>query len=390
VRFLSLLKKTMLENFRDWKVLTLSLSFAPLFVFLMYFYFGDSLQTYGILVINHDQGVKNEPDIGFNAGEGLIARLEALRYPEGKPILGVRRGEDRDEALKQLRDGSADLVVEIPVDFSRILHDSKRGRPPRDAAKVRTWGNFTSLKTILAAVWSDTITYGYALDQAGIRTPIDLQVHSAGARDASSDFDMVVPGLLGLSLMMLMFTAAASIIKEKDKSTLVRLRISNMTTGEWFAAVGVTQIVIGVLSLTLTYLSAAWLGFKSTGSLWAVLAVGVLTCLSIIAISVGVAAVLRTAFDLWTIGCFPFFILMFFSGGMFPLPRLTLFNLGGISVMVNDFLPTTHTIRAFDKILNRGAGTGDVMGEMAAIALLTLIFYGAGTWLFNRRHMRAL
>jgi ABC-2 type transport system permease protein len=111
--------------------------------------------------------------------------------------------------------------------------------------------------------------------------------------------------------------------------------------------------------------------------------------LSIVAISLLVAAFLRTIFDLLTIGCFPFFILMFFSGGMFPLPPLRLFSVGSRSVSINDFLPTTHTISALDRILNHDAGLGDVAFELGAILILTVVFFAAGAWLFTRRHMQA-
>jgi ABC-2 type transport system permease protein len=107
-----------------------------------------------------------------------------------------------------------------------------------------------------------------------------------------------------------------------------------------------------------------------------------------IAISLLVAAWLRTIFDLMTIGCFPFFILMFFSGGMFPLPPLRLLTIGGRSFDINEILPTTHSIAAFDKILNVNMGLGEVAYELAAIAVLTVVFYVLGAWLFARRHLR--
>ena len=90
-----------------------------------------------------------------------------------------------------------------------------------------------------------------------------------------------------------------------------------------------------------------------------------------------------------TIGSFPFFILMFFSGGMFPLPDIRVFEIAGRSVNVNDILPTTHSISAFDGILNRGAGMTDVAFELAAISLLTVVFFALGTLLFTKRHMSA-
>ena len=118
--------------------------------------------------------------------------------------------------------------------------------------------------------------------------------------------------------------------------------------------------------------------------------VGLFTSVSIIAVSVVVAAAMRTIFDLLTIGCFPFFIMMFFSGGMLPLPDLRLFTLFGHPVNANAILPTTHTEIALGKVLNHGAGLGDVVFELAAISLLTVLYFALGIWWFTRRHMRAL
>jgi ABC-2 type transport system permease protein len=179
------------------------------------------------------------------------------------------------------------------------------------------------------------------------------------------------------------------LIKEKDKGTIVRLRISNMTTTEWLVAVSLTQVIIGLLAVGLTYLTAVVFGFQGGGAWIAMTVISLLSCGAMIAISLIVAALLRTIFDLMTIGTFPFFILMFFSGGMFPIPSIQLFSLGGRSIHVNDILPTTHSITAMGKILNRGASLGEVTFEMGAILVLTGVFFGMGVWLFSRRHMRA-
>ena len=162
-----------------------------------------------------------------------------------------------------------------------------------------------------------------------------------------------------------------------------------MTTTQWITAMSLSQIIIGLLALGLTYLTAVGFGYQSSGSLLAMSVVGILSCLAIIAISVLVAALLRTIFDLMTIGCFPFFILMFFSGGMFPIPTISLFSFGEHSIHVNDVLPTTHSITAFGKILNQGLGLGDVFFELGAIVVLTTLYFALGILLFTRRHMRS-
>ncbi len=388
MRLLTLFKKSMIENFRDWKILILILTFAPFFVFLMYFYIGYTTDTYKVIFINNDQGVDSIDREAFNAGQALISEMTETTYEDGTNILIVFKEEEMSKAQKRLEDKSVDLVVEIPKDFSKTLMDFKEGKRPTPVV-VKTYGDPANTKYIMAAAWCDSITYHYAASLTGQESPLELRAESISRTKSLNDFTLYVPALLALALMMLMFTAAATIIREKDKGTIVRLRISNMTTFEWLSAVSVTQVIIGLLALGLTYLTAVSLGYQSSGSLVAVMVVGILSSLSIIAISLVVAALLRSVFDLMTIGCFPFFILMFFSGGMFPIPPLQLFVVGDRSININDILPTTHSISALGKILNYDSGLGDVVFEMGAIVILSFIYFAAGVWLFTKRHMRA-
>ena len=388
MRFLTLFKKSMIENFRDWKILILILTFAPFFVFMMYFYIGSTTDTYKVIFINNDQGVDAIGRDSFNAGQAMISEMTETKYEDGTNILIVYKEEEMAKAQKRLENKSVDVIVEIPRDFSKTLMDFKEGERPTPVV-VKTYGDPANTKYIIAAAWCDSITYHYAASLTGQESPIELRAESISRSKSLNDFTLYVPALLALALMMLMFTAAATIIREKDKGTITRLRISNMTTFEWLSAVSVTQIIIGLLALGLTYLTAISLGYQSSGSLIAVMVVGILSSLSIIAISLVVAALLRSVFDLMTIGCFPFFILMFFSGGMFPIPPLQLFVVGDRSININDILPTTHSISALGKVLNYDSGLGDVVFEIGAIVILSFIYFAAGVWLFTKRHMRA-
>lgn len=380
MRVVSLFRKTMIENIRDWKILILTLSFAPFFVALMYFYTAESTTTYRIVVVNHDEG---------EMGQGLIAAITDIRSPDAGVILEVQEEKDIDRALERLEHRRADVVVEIPNRFSGVLRDYRQETrtPP---AVVSTYGDATNVRYMMAAAYADYLIYEFGAAMTGEQGPLRLEAQTIGQVTSLNAFELYVPALLALSLMMLMFTAAASLIKEKDKGTLVRLRVSNMTTFEWLSAVSASQLIIGLLALGLTFLTAIALGYRSSGSLLAVTVVGLMSCMAIVAISVLVAAYTRTIFDLVTIGCFPFFILMFFSGGMFPLPDVSLFAVGGRAVNLNEVLPTTHTITAFSKILHSGSGLVEVVPELGAIAALTVTFFAVGTWLFTRRHMRAV
>jgi len=41
------------------------------------------------------------------------------------------------------------------------------------------------------------------------------------------------------------------------------------------------------------------------------------------------------------------------------------------------------------KVLNHEAGLGDVVFEIGAIFVLSIIYFAVGVWLFTKRHMRA-
>lgn len=386
MRFLSLFKKSIAENFRDWKILILGITFAPFFVVLMFLYLNSSPQTFHLIILNHDKGMTTSGGDEFNSGKELMDTLMSIHPTDGSVVLKVKQERDLISAQKLLKDHAADLVVEIPENFSRFLYEfqSENMSAP---VKVKTYGDPSNIKYIMAATWGHAITYQFAMEITGIKSPIELEDITITPTKTLSDFDLYMPALLALALMMLMFTGAGSIIKEKDKGTIVRLRISNMRAAEWFAASSLTQVIIGLLAMGLTYFTAYSLGYRMEDSWLAMIVVGVISSLSIMAISLVVAAFLRTIFDLVTIGCFPFFILMFFSGGMFPLPELPLFDLGTRAVHVNDLLPTTHTISALGKIMNYGAGLRDILYEITAILILTILFFIWGGWLFRRRHL---
>lgn len=388
MRALPLFKKAMIENFRDWKILILGLTFAPFFVVLMYFYFGEAVESYRILFVNHDRGVISEGRSSIHAGEILISEMEKFQHSNGAVRLNVSKEDSLAEAQKRLKRKSVDLVVEIPENFSRTLLDYKREERP-DPAVVKTYGDPTNPKYIMAAAWSDSITYQFTVDWTGLKGPLQLETENISPLESVTDFDLYVPGLLGLALMMLMFTAAATLIKEKDKGTIVRLRISNMATSEWLVAVGLTQVIVGLLAVGLTYSTAVMLGYQGGGSWIIMVVITILSSVSMMAISLLVAALLRTVFDLMTVGCFPFFILMFFSGGMFPIPAIQLFAFDGRAINVNDILPTTHSITAMSKILNQGAGFGELVFEMGAIVFLSVVYFTLGIWLFAYRHLKA-
>ena len=79
---------------------------------------------------------------------------------------------------------------------------------------------------------------------------------------------------------------------------------------------------------------------------------------------------------------------MFFSGAVYPIPRILLAQVGGIKISIYDIFPPTHAVVALNKILTLGAGVQEIGYEIISLIILSLIYFSIGIWLFSRRHMR--
>jgi ABC-2 type transport system permease protein len=378
MRLLAYLKKTFRENLREWKILVMTLVFAPAFVYLMSAYFRTASPSYSLLVVNEDRPavpVERPPGDGLQlrAGEDLISAWALLKYPDGKAVFRIRTIDDVEEGKRLLRNRDADLLIVIPEDLSESL--AAYGNKTSTAiSPVINVGDLASPRFMVAASFADFITYTYMSTATGMELPEAVAFEGLGAERSPTDFDLYVPALLVLALIMVLFTAAASVIKEVDKGTITRLNLSRLTPLEFLGAISLNQLLIGTAALALTYLSAMSVGYRSEGSAALFLLVG--------------AGFIRTIFELLTVGVFPFFILMFFSE-MFPMPRVILFRLLGHTFTANDVLPTALAVKAFGKILNFGAGFGDIVFELGGMLVLTGIYFAVGLWLFRRRHLSA-
>jgi len=378
MRMLAFLKKTFWENLRDWKVLILALVFAPCFVFMMYGYFGVSAPVYTLLVANHDQGSA--------ASAALIESWRTAKHADGKPVFAFTAVDNVAAAQARIRSRDADLLVEIPAGFGQALDDFRAQLSPAPA-RLTNHGDVANVRSSMALALSDYTAFGFSAHYTQARTPLDVALNDVGGARQLSEFDLYVPALLVLAIIMVLFTAAASLIKEIDKGTMTRLMLSRLTTFEFLCAISINQLLIGVGALALAYLAALACGYHSDGSLLAVLLVGAVSTLGVVALALLTAGWLKTMFELLTIGTFPFFVLMFFSECMFPLPKVTLFRVAGHAVYLNDVLPTALCVRALGQVLNFGAGIGDVAFELVLMALLTVVYFILGAWLFRRRHL---
>ena len=254
-------------------------------------------------------------------------------------------------------------------------------------AVVEFYGTMGNMHYGVTAVMASYIVNAQGLEVAEIALPSSIHETFLEKKLPLNEFEGYVPGLISMAVLMILFSASASIVKENDKKTIIRLKLSRLGAFNFLAGISIVQAAVALCAMILTYWTALGFGYRPVGAFGPVLVAGILTSLSMVAISLVVAAFLDTVYDVLTIGCFPFFILLFFSGVMIPLPKINIFTFAGHPFAITDILPLTHSANAFDKILNYGSGIEGVSFELFMISLLTFLYFSVGLMLYQKRKL---
>jgi len=378
--------KSLKEQVRDYWILLIVVLLAPFFIFVYYLMIESENPHYDVLLVNKDRGM-SIPAFSINLGDSLITYLkqEASSYDE--LVLRFYVEDHRVDAIAKLRDKKYDVLLVIPENFTACLSNE-----PQELIKPATFelvGNITDMHYIIGAVWTEELFNQFLIRSTGYEMPVrwvETQLGHSGERTA---FELYVPGMLILAIIMMMFSASAAIVREPEIQTLKRLKLSNLTALEFLTGVSILQIIIAAISVVLALLTAMGLGYRIIpGTLWYLILISFLTSLSIIAFSLIFAAVCRSIKDVAIIGTFPMLLFMFFTGAAFPVGGHTLFSIGDFEFKLNGVLSATHSVTALNKVLVMGHDPLKTLPDISALVILTIIYFIVGVWIFNKRHMK--
>lgn len=382
MRFLACLRKSLMELRREPLMLLLSLSFAPAFVVLYWAVFPALQPRITLAVIDRDVPVVTATGARIAVGEAMVA---VLRAGQGSARgVALETPADRGEAEQLLRRRRADALLLLPPALSRAVVSARLVDP---VPAVMLTGDFSNPTYPAAAAVAMT-----ALDEqvrlASARTPpYQVAEEPLGGSGSRTDFELYVPGLLVFSIVMLVFLAAMMVTREFEAGTLQRLRLSRATSVDVLGGQSAALLLLGVVSVALTGGTALALGFRSQGSLWLAGLVAVATVPSVVGAGLVVACFARNGAQAFVIANFPLALFMFFTGVMLPMPPVILGRVLGHPIALFDILPPTHAVRALNAVLNLGTGLGEVVFEVAALGVLSGLYFAAGAWLFQRRRM---
>jgi ABC-2 type transport system permease protein len=385
MRLLSVFRVALREQLRSPWDLILTLLLAPMFIWLYWSMMGGGSTYYKVLVINNDRGSCPVGNPAQTCAEQAIEQMATLTYESGTPLLKLTDVHDRAEAEALLRDRKAFALLI----FSENFTDSIRNGEPRDGAQVTFVGDLTNPYYTPAVVFSNAVLESYVREAIGQLSPVQVTEEALGGSASRSEFEIYVPGLLIAASTMMLFSIAILITRQVEAGTVRRLQITRMTALDMLGGISILYLLISLVTVALSFATAQALGFRSQGPLWVGMLICAITGVSVVGIGLITACFSRTVARAAIIVNFPLFLVLFFSGAVFPVGNPRLFTLAGRDYGIFDLLPQTHATNALNKVLSLGANLGDVTFELAALILLALSYFLIGIWLFRKMYLQA-
>jgi ABC-type multidrug transport system permease subunit len=183
--------------------------------------------------------------------------------------------------------------------------------------------------------------------------------------------DWVAPGVFGMNIMFgSLFGVGYVIVRYRKNGVLKRLKATPLTAFEFLSAQVVSRLWLIVAITILIYAGTdLFIGFRMLGSYLTLLLVLLVGALSMVSLSLIVAARLSSeeaANGLLNLLSLP----MLFLSGVW-------FSLEGSSILAQKLafvLPLTHLVEAARAVMVDGAGLIDIAGNLVALAIMTVCY----------------
>jgi len=380
VKFLQVFTKTVREQSRDPLTLVLTLICAAFFVLLYKVMLPDSAFRCRILVYGDETAITS----GIDYLETMSDIVRGGQWKGKSPATSVTAVPSADAGRELLRDGRADIMIKVGPALLEAL-----ASPSDQPVILEFEGDPASAQyqmgvVLIATAIEDTINRG-----SGRSEPVVVVERALGIAGEMTRFENYVPGLLLVSIIILVFGVAIAVAREVEAGTIVRLRLARIRAAALLGGYTMTYFVVGVISVLLAMAAAYLLGFRSAGTvpgdLAAVLLLCGLTSLSVIGIGLLVASVSRSVVQAFLISIFPVLLLLFFSGAFYPIPEVVVARVGRLQIGAYDVLPPTHAVTGLKKILIYGSGLGEITYELVSLIVLSAVFFFAGVLIFRKR-----
>ncbi|WP_457599383.1 ABC transporter permease [Hydrogenimonas sp.] len=312
---------------------------------------------------------------GSRLSRDLSARFEHSKYFDTDVVTGMSEAE----ALRRIKQAKTDILIIIPDGFEkRILHKERAelGVFIDGAFPVRA----TTMENYVKGVVFDAADTLRQKPPKGLITIDNRNLFNQAMRDE----DAIVPGLIGLILLVApAILSALLIVKEKEEGTIFNFFSSPIRKSEFIIAKLVPVLLLHSVNIFILFLWATWLfevPFRGSfllywvaAELYILISIGVGLLVSIITRTQIVAIVLTIIITI-----IPGFL---YSGMLMPISSMS--GESKIEAHIYPVMYFNHIV--YDTFLiGQGLDSPKILLYLAILFLYALLLILLGSWLMKK------
>ena len=314
--------------------------------------------------------------------DGPLTRslLAGLRQSSYLDIVAVAR--DPDEGDRMMRSGKISFLIVIPEHFER---DFVRGDRPEILLAADASDPVAASGAVGAITEIARRALAADLDRLPARLrasppPYDVVVHRRYNPAGVTAFN-IVPGLLGVILTMtLIMITSIALVRETERGTIEALLSTPVRPVEVMIGKTAPYIIVGAIQTAIVILAARYVfGIPFYGSPAALALAITLFIFTNLMLGYLISTVARSQMQAMQMTFFVFLPSILLSGFMFPFRAMP-----GWAQAIGECLPITHFLRMVREVILKGAGLGDILGDLWPLALIFAVLATAALSRFRQ------
>ena len=363
-----LLRKEFLQIFRDRFMVGLSIVMPLVQLLILSSAATFEVKSATVYVVDRDHSATSR---------GLVARLQASRrflVVSASPSMQLA-----DEAMLARR---VAMIVGIPIDFERdiVRTHSATVQLVLNAEDGATAGVTQSYAAQIIAAYARELGADIA---PTARSAPTFEIRARGWYNPELRYrDYMVPGIL-VQLVTVVGTllTAMNIVREKEIGTLDQLSVTPLSRGVFIAAKLIPLWLIALLELALGLLVARFVfHVPMLGSIPLVFGAAGLYLIAALGIGLFVSTLASTQQQAMFVTFFIVMIYLLMSGLFTPIRSMPEW-----AQWITQVNPVKHFIGIMRAVLLKGAGVGDVLQPLAALAVFGAVVLTLAVRQYGRR-----
>ncbi|MFH1598168.1 MAG: ABC transporter permease [Patescibacteria group bacterium] len=350
-------------TFRNKQALFWTLAFPTMFIVIFGLFDFEGMASSSIAFIDK---ANNEISQQFKSG------IEEIEFLTIEPVV------DEEDAKNMLRQGELDFILIIPAEFTvpapTVLDPTQPGLETTVSKPVEIQiyydeSNITTNQLVLS-VFNQFID---GLNKEITQAPEYFAIQPEAFESKNINYiDVIMPGILGMAIMMAAIIGIASeITKYREQRLLKRLTATPLKVRNFLIAEVLSYLIIAAIQITLIILVARLLYnvqvFGSYFYIYLLSFLGTIIFLNLGFSVAGWAKSVNAAESMSNIIAMP----MMFLSGVFFAPEM----LPSWAYAVTKYLPLSPLIEALRKIANDGVGLAEVTSQLWIILAWVVVTF---------------